>query len=147
LAAVDVVSAAVSLKWPNDVMLGTEKVGGILSESSDGVTVVGFGLNLWWRDPPPGASGLLVTDPGADHGPALAERWAVSLLHRLDSDHHEWGRDEYRERCSTIGRSIVWAPSGAGRAVDVGRDGALVVEVDGGVVELSSGAVREVRSG
>jgi len=44
--------AGLRLKWPNDVLIGTAKVGGILLESSQGlggpglVTVVGIGLNV-----------------------------------------------------------------------------------------------------
>ena len=43
----------VSLKWPNDLMAGGAKVGGILVERADEV-VIGMGVNLWWPGCPRG---------------------------------------------------------------------------------------------
>lgn len=34
------------LKWPNDVLLGDRKVAGILAEASEGVVILGIGLNV-----------------------------------------------------------------------------------------------------
>ena len=39
-------NAAVSLKWPNDLMLGDAKLAGILLERSGDRVVAGFGVNL-----------------------------------------------------------------------------------------------------
>ena len=39
-------SAALSLKWPNDLMLGDAKLAGILLERSGDRVVAGFGVNL-----------------------------------------------------------------------------------------------------
>jgi BirA family biotin operon repressor/biotin-[acetyl-CoA-carboxylase] ligase len=39
-------NAALSLKWPNDLMLGDAKLAGILLERSGDRVVAGFGLNL-----------------------------------------------------------------------------------------------------
>jgi biotin-(acetyl-CoA carboxylase) ligase len=36
----------VALKWPNDVLLGNRKVGGILLEEKDGVIMAGLGVNI-----------------------------------------------------------------------------------------------------
>lgn len=51
LALIEAVDVAVPnqplmLKWPNDLMLGTSKLAGILLERSGDRVVVGFGLNL-----------------------------------------------------------------------------------------------------
>jgi BirA family transcriptional regulator, biotin operon repressor / biotin---[acetyl-CoA-carboxylase] ligase len=51
LALIEAVDVAVPnqplmLKWPNDLMLGTAKLAGILLERSGNRVVVGFGLNL-----------------------------------------------------------------------------------------------------
>ena len=50
LAASEAVEGAtglsVQIKWPNDVMLNRRKVGGILSELSEGTVVVGIGINV-----------------------------------------------------------------------------------------------------
>lgn len=51
LALIEAVDVAVPdqplmLKWPNDLMLGTAKLAGILLERTEDRVVVGFGLNL-----------------------------------------------------------------------------------------------------
>ncbi len=74
------------LKWPNDVMLGDLKVGGILVERSADVVVVGLGLNLWWPDPPEGMAGLLGEDPGDDRYAEVAGLWGAEFMRLMDSD-------------------------------------------------------------
>jgi BirA family biotin operon repressor/biotin-[acetyl-CoA-carboxylase] ligase len=145
LAATDVLPDSISLKWPNDIMIGELKVGGILTEAADSVVVVGFGLNVFWASPPIGAGAVHESDPGEGHSHRIAERWAVSLLERIAAGPTAWGREEYLNRCSTIGRAIEWEPDGSGVAVGVDPDGALLVETAGGVQTLSSGEVRHVR--
>lgn len=144
LAAVDVMDGAV-LKWPNDVLIGNAKVGGILAESSDGVVVIGFGLNLWWPNPPEGVTSVYPDDPGPEAGPRLAERWAEALLALVESGLDQWPIDTYRRLCTTIGREITWEPAGSGLAVDIDPSGALLVETDSGRMRLTSGAVTHIR--
>ena len=57
-----------------------------------------------------------------------------------------WPRDEYVEACTTLGRDITWEPEGAGRAVVVAEDGALVVDTRRGTETIHSGAVYHVRT-
>jgi BirA family biotin operon repressor/biotin-[acetyl-CoA-carboxylase] ligase len=134
------------LKWPNDVLLGDgSKVGGILVERSGDVTVVGLGLNLWWPAPPDGVSALFELDPGEDRYAEIGGLWGAELMELIDGS--GWPADAYREVCMTIGRDITWEPHGAGKAVDVADDGALVVDSrDGETMALHSGAVLHVRA-
>lgn len=133
------------LKWPNDVLVGGDKVGGILSEHHDGVVTVGFGLNLWWPEAPEGRAGLHEDDPGPDRALELATAWADQLL-ALASEGPQWPVDEYRNRCTTIGRTISWEPDGRGTVVDVDPSGHLVVHTGRGVELLAAGAVRHLRA-
>lgn len=55
----------VGLKWPNDLLLGWRKVGGILCESADRGVVVGIGINVT-RAPP-------ITRTGSDVDPGRAD--------------------------------------------------------------------------
>lgn len=135
----------VAIKWPNDLLLDDRKVGGILSEASDGVTVVGFGANLWWPGSPVGVVARHDADPGPDDAVRVAEAWAAALLVRIDRGPGEWGRDEYRDRSWLLGKEITWEPAGRGFARDIAADGALVVRVDGEDHRLVSGAVSVVR--
>ena len=135
----------VRLKWPNDVLKGEAKTGGILVERADGDVVVGFGLNLWWPSPPEGMVGLREQDPGPEVHRELGAMWGAELMRLLDGE--GWPIHEYKEACATLGQKITWEAEGAGTAVDVSEDGGLVVELsDGGREVLYSGAVRHVRS-
>jgi BirA family biotin operon repressor/biotin-[acetyl-CoA-carboxylase] ligase len=132
-----------ALKWPNDVLLGGSKVGGILVERSGDVTTIGLGLNLWWASPPVGSGALHGGDPGPTAHVELGALWGAELMERLGSA--GWDRDGYREVCVTLGREISWEPDGSGTATDVTEDGELVVITDHGEEVIRSGAVRHVR--
>ena len=137
--------AGLTLKWPNDLMRGDHKLGGILTEASGELVVVGWGANLHWPDPPVGRGAVYTRDPGPDTAVRIASRWAQELLDLLSSGPHDWPYDEYRRLCSTLGREVTWIPDGKGRATDISRDGGLVVVTSRGRVTLVSGAVTEVR--
>lgn len=142
LAAVRAVGGT-SLKWPNDVLVDGDKVGGILVERSGVMVVVGLGLNLWWSSPPEGVGALNEEDPGGDAYAEVGALWGAELVAMIDDE--GWPIDEYRKACVTIGRPITWDPDGSGTAVDVSNDGALLVETEDGRRPLYSGAVRHVR--
>jgi len=131
------------LKWPNDVMIRDRKVGGILVERSGEVVVIGLGMNLWWPKPPEAMGGIYSDDPGEETYAELGGLWGAELMNLIETD--GWPIDEYRERCATLGRQITWTPFGQGEAVDIGEDGALIVETAAGKESLRSGVVREVR--
>ena len=76
MAACAAIGDQVGLKWPNDLMAGGRKVGGILVEASGPVVVAGLGLNLWWPDPPAGIGAVFDHDPGEDESRLLAGLWA-----------------------------------------------------------------------
>jgi BirA family biotin operon repressor/biotin-[acetyl-CoA-carboxylase] ligase len=146
LAAADTLEGDVTLKWPNDLLVGEDKVGGILVEGSGGVLVVGCGLNLWWPDAPAGSGALSIDDPGPGAVVATAAAWAERLLQRLAPGPREWGRSDYLARSATIGRRVVWEPTGEGIAVDIGDDGSLVVETEHGTERLIAGEIRHLRA-
>jgi BirA family biotin operon repressor/biotin-[acetyl-CoA-carboxylase] ligase len=82
LALIEAVDIAVSnqplmLKWPNDLMLGTAKLAGILLERSGDRVVVGFGLNL------SSAPKLEGRDAAALNGVLLPQAFAPLLAGRV----------------------------------------------------------------
>lgn len=134
------------IKWPNDVLLGGRKVCGILIETSEGVAVLGMGVNV---------NGALDDDPElATRATTLAafvghvisrEALAVEILRRLDArylDLLEGGpqarrtlRADWRERLVTLGRRATIhqrEATLAGVAEDVDDDGALLLRQDDG---------------
>ena len=114
-----VAGVTVGLKWPNDLLVGEAKVGGILTEAVAGAAVVGLGVNLVWA--PAGAACL---GPDVDRDALLD-----AYLTALDAPGDVLGR--YRRRCTTLGRRVrVQLPTETldGVATDVEDDGRLVVD-------------------
>lgn len=141
----DHTGVAPRLKWPNDLIVGHGKIGGLLVQASGDVVAIGFGANLWWPEPPAGMAAVCDEDPGANLARQIASTWAERLLTRLGGGPAAWGRDEYRAACETLGKVVTWEPSGRGRAIDVAPDGALIVATDRGRETLRSGEVRTLR--
>jgi BirA family biotin operon repressor/biotin-[acetyl-CoA-carboxylase] ligase len=154
------------LKWPNDVLAGEAKLGGVLAEAHADAIVVGMGLNLTSSagDLPAGATSLALQGASStEEEPLLA-----SLLARFAGWYLRWSgaggspssqppgdpeacglRAEYLRLCSTIGRQVkVELPGGralAGTATDVDQAGRRVVATGGGPVPVSAGDVVHVR--
>lgn len=145
LSAREAAGEEVALEWPNDLVAGGRKVGGILVEGDGDLVVAGLGVNLWWPDPMEGAGALLGADPGPEASEWLAEQWAADLLERVAAGPGAWDAVEYERCCPTLGAAITWEPDGAGTAVGIGGDGSLLVDVGGETVGLHSGEVRRVR--
>lgn len=131
------------LKWPNDVLIDSDKAGGILVERTGDVVVIGLGLNLWWPNAPAGMTALNVDDPGEDHHLRVGALWGAEMMRLIDGE--GWPLDEYRDICVTIGSDVTWQPEGFGHAVDVAGDGGLIIDRDGTREIVYSGAVNLVR--
>jgi BirA family biotin operon repressor/biotin-[acetyl-CoA-carboxylase] ligase len=122
-AAKSVAGVEARLKWPNDLLVGDEKLAGVLAQGAHTgdrrVVVVGIGVNVGWA--PPGAARL-------GEGIDPLEVLAVMLAAYDEQPPDVW--PEYRSHLATIGRSVrIELADGnvEGRALDVERDGRLVV--------------------
>lgn len=135
---------AVDLKWPNDLQIAGDKLGGILAEAtSDGGVIVGVGLNVSVARadlPRTDATSLLAAGVDVDRA-ALLGRILVAFDNRVT----RWEQrglqdagllDEYRRACVSLGRRVsVELPDGGavvGQAMDVDPDGSLVVRLESG---------------
>jgi BirA family biotin operon repressor/biotin-[acetyl-CoA-carboxylase] ligase len=150
------------LKWPNDLLLGPggRKAAGILAEVVDGSVVVGVGLNVTLREdelPVPDATSLAIEGASTTDRDTLL-RAVLRELAAVDQDWRAAGgdaeacglRERYLRLCATIGESVrIELPSGPAllaTAVDVDRDGRLVVRDGGGTQHsVSAGDVVHVR--
>ncbi|HEY4907928.1 MAG TPA: biotin--[acetyl-CoA-carboxylase] ligase [Methylomirabilota bacterium] len=132
-----------SIRWPNDVMMGERKICGMLPEATTsapgalGHLVLGIGLNVNQAAFPEPVRALatsvrLETGRESDVGEmmesvlAALDRWYTRFLAAgIDGVREAW-----LERSQSIGRR---ARAGAGRegvAVDLARDGALLLRTD-----------------
>jgi BirA family biotin operon repressor/biotin-[acetyl-CoA-carboxylase] ligase len=121
VAAAESCGAAVRLKWPNDLLLGGAKLGGLLAEQRQDRCAIGVGINLHWC-PPDGARLGVDRDLLLD---ILGER-----LERWFSAGDEEILAAWRLRTDTLGRHVrVQLGKGTfeGLAEDIAPNGALVV--------------------
>ena len=151
------------VKWPNDVLLGADKVAGILVERietpSGPAAVVGVGLNVTLTReelPVPTATSLLLARGAAADRTALL----VDVLRSLREAYDVWQaggpdatahlRSSYAAACDTVGREVrVDLPTGdvlTGRATGIDAAGRLLVQGPAGETVVGAGDVVHVRS-
>ncbi len=156
LAVCRAIGMGSKIKWPNDIVIGTKKVCGILTEMSAETDMVhyvvcGIGINV------------------------NTENFDAEIKHRATSMYIESGEkqirndiiarelnyfeyyykkflegglgailDEYKENCVTIGRdvTVIYKKENVtGKAADIDENGALVVETADGTIRVTSGEV------
>lgn len=176
LAARDAVASllptsTVSVKWPNDVLIGGRKVAGVLAEvePSTGAVILGVGVNTAMTTaqlPVPTATSIAIESGAESTAPtdprALAEPVVTAFLARLtglverfeaaggDLDSARI-REELEAACGTLGERVaVEQPDGVtttGLALGIGPDGALIVRKDGsdGSTAILAGDVTHLR--
>jgi BirA family transcriptional regulator, biotin operon repressor / biotin---[acetyl-CoA-carboxylase] ligase len=148
----------VGCKWPNDLMVGERKTGGVLAESrvEDGGMVhmvIGAGVNLAMEpgDFPeelrPSATSL-AAEGGTPRAEAIVRAYLEGLLRATrpeDPRSIEEALARYRSRCVTLGRSVqALTTEGSaveGTAIAIDERGGLVVETRDGTVTVAFGEV------
>jgi BirA family biotin operon repressor/biotin-[acetyl-CoA-carboxylase] ligase len=158
-AVLEVSEVDATLKWPNDVLVGTRKLAGLLAEVHGAAVVLGIGLNVSTRPDEllPTATSLAVEQaPVTDRETLLR-----SVLRALGAGYDTWSlrhgdaseiRGEYVGHCSTIGAEVRVSLTGghvlSGRATGIAADGQLeVVDSTGVLHRVGSGDVEHVRPG
>jgi BirA family biotin operon repressor/biotin-[acetyl-CoA-carboxylase] ligase len=131
----------VRLKWPNDLYVARRKLGGILAESSGGVVVVGYGLNVAEASYPPELRDR-VTSLESELGRLPSRERPVEdvLAGRFDAILNGW-----RARANAAGASVEWdGPNErrSGRVIDIDEDGALLVKGGCSIERIVAGEVR-----
>jgi len=133
------------LKWPNDLLIGEKKLGGILVEEACGLHLAGVGINL---SMPPLPTSISASQCNGTFG---APDLLAETLGFLTQGSAKSVLEAYRSCCATLGRqvrihrSLSEAPL-EGRAVGIDDEGHLLVEMDGDVVPISGGECIHLRS-
>ena len=132
------------IKWPNDLLLNGKKIVGILCEGvpDKGAWIIGIGINLAQPQSyfdqaglPHGASLLTSGVPvqverDADILAAgLTEPGFSAVMPRFAKEGIEPFLSDYRTHCVNLGRHVSY-DGGEGTALDVDKDGRLVVSDD-----------------
>lgn len=115
-ACAAVAGVDVTLKWPNDLMVGHRKLAGLLAEKDDGIPgiVVGIGCNIDW--PPPAELPVELADRVVALSylcPAALVPCPAGLLDGILARLDGWlllpggvVLDAYRARCATLGQRV-----------------------------------------
>jgi BirA family biotin operon repressor/biotin-[acetyl-CoA-carboxylase] ligase len=145
------------LKWPNDLVVGEDKLAGLLAEvveTTNGfAVVVGLGVNLTYGGP----EGVRATSVRGETGVTIVPRALLDIVleeiearrSQLDSKEGRVAlRDEYTRALATIGQvvrveQLSGSLSGVARGVD--DAGQLLVEIDGALQSFGVGDVVHVR--
>ena len=151
------------IKWINDLIMGSKKLGGILTELSvdpkTGLSdwaVIGIGINCYQDrgDFPPELQDMatsLLLSTGSGYSPYSLACALIRELYDL-SDQLLSGKDEmlkqYRQDCLTIGKEISVSKGGAvfhGKALDIDSDGGLIVMLEDGTIQTVQAGEVSVR--
>jgi len=137
------------IRWPNDVLIGGKKVGGILTEASISgkhmnVIVVGIGINANFnlKDLPDDLWSSTTTLKEAIGKHVDREELICVLLKEFEECYESFREkkierlfNEWRGMASFLGKKIEVVSFGEnflGRAIDIDESGALIVELDSG---------------
>ena len=124
------------LKWPNDLLVADEKVGGVIAEKVNEKIVIGIGINCLQEPgnlPAIGATSLRIHSAE----PVNRNLLVANFLNELNRNISSWEEkpfpieNRYRQLCSTLERDIrLLLPDGSqvtGRAAAISTAGALVL--------------------
>ncbi|GGJ20353.1 biotin--[acetyl-CoA-carboxylase] ligase [Neoroseomonas lacus] len=147
--------SALSVKWPNDLMLGGAKSAGILTDiaadASGGIAwvVLGIGVNLALAPEVPGRMTACLADLGVT--PPSPQHFAADLLAAIDRRRIERAahgfaplRAAWLARGPAIGTHLAIRRQGAeiaGRFAGLAEDGSLLLDTGERIQTLASGEV------
>ncbi len=156
-------SVAVSIKWPNDLMVADKKLGGILTEMKTdtdhidyAVIGIGININLDSSDMPDDIRHTATSVRLQAGQPQTRTQYAVEIIKSLDYWYAillKSGKgpviDSWRRLSSTIGHTVT-ATSGevqvTGLAEDIDAEGALLLKLeDNSLVKINAGDVIVLR--
>ncbi|MGI5900212.1 MAG: biotin--[acetyl-CoA-carboxylase] ligase [Christensenellales bacterium] len=141
--ALSALGADAKIKWPNDIVIGPEKVCGILVEGGQGWSIAGIGINVSGEKSEYGgelagkAASLNMCGVDATR-PQVLSRLLCSYKENYDAllRGGEGILEKYRSLCVNVGSDVMVHErdrSYKARAVDVAADGALIVREAGEV--------------
>ena len=124
----------VKIKWPNDLLIDNQKLGGILSEQVANEVVVGVGVNVFQtkEELPIESATSLAMYSQIDRNKLFIEILDSIGQHLLDSaGKMKELKNLYREKCQTIGKEVcVTLPGGEvleDTAIGVADNGSLLL--------------------
>lgn len=133
------------VKWPNDIVVGSRKIGGIIIEAGVGFAVVGVGVNINWVELPAEIA-KSATSVALEVGEFVdIERAFQCMLAKLDLaylDYKENGfakiLNDWRSLDCCVGKGVAIEVDGRtveGKSIGVDDTGSLLVDTSDGTIE------------
>jgi BirA family biotin operon repressor/biotin-[acetyl-CoA-carboxylase] ligase len=158
-AVAEVTGVQAGLKWPNDVLVTTGKLAGILAEvaAPEPVIVVGFGLNVTLTPaeaPDPAAVSLAMLGAAEIDRNLLLGKILENLASRVERWRAAAGADDalaadYRRHSVTLGTNVRVSLPGDRQVLGIARDidalGRLLIDSAEGSVTVAAGDVTHLR--
>jgi BirA family biotin operon repressor/biotin-[acetyl-CoA-carboxylase] ligase len=138
-----------SIKWPNDVLVASKKIAGVLVESQitvdgRGFAILGIGLNVnLTPESFEGIAGTATSMSTVLGGSVAMDCVEETLIRNIDSvvaelvEGNKQTIDQWRTHLTMLGKEvIIHTREGAiqGQAMDVDEEGALLLQVQGGAI-------------
>jgi BirA family biotin operon repressor/biotin-[acetyl-CoA-carboxylase] ligase len=163
-AVADNCHAKVQIKWPNDLLINGRKAAGILTELSAEKNkveyiVVGVGINVnhtvddFPQELQPIATSLRIANRRKAARVDLLKTFLSNFereYRRYQKEYLASSRKKIRKYSSLVGKEVRLRFGNKvieGRAIDIDKDGALIVEKDGQRRAVTSGEVTVVKEG
>lgn len=154
VAVKDLTGLHASIKWPNDVLVNSKKIAGILIEKSKGYYIVGIGVNLNNRSGQfpkefSGKASSLLEETGNIYD---KDEFLSSLLRSFDLQYNDFMKNgaveivrRTKEMSATLGSSLKIRTDGSvyeGKVADIDGSGSLLLELaDGKIISIRSGEI------
>ena len=147
-------NSPVFIKWPNDIVINSKKVCGILTEltgKKNSYIVAGIGINVNTPNFPESLKETATSIDLENNMQIDREALFSELLHEFEKNYKIFlkkgfgaFRDEYEKKCITLNRELeIITPleSYKAKGVSIDTSGALMIEKDGEIKSISSGEV------
>ncbi len=135
------------IKWVNDIYIDQKKVCGILTEAVTGQSVcivVGIGVNITTKCFPKDVQSVATALNKRIDRNVLAAEIITELKKLVDELPDRTFIADYRDKSCVLGRQVTFFKNGDeihGTALDIDRDGGLVVRTQNGIVTLNTGEI------
>lgn len=139
------------IKWPNDVVIGSRKVCGILTEMSHGALICGIGINVNTPSFPDELKDRATSLYIETNKTFNIEKVVADVINEFEPLYRKfivYGFaplcDEYKKMCVTLGKTVSVIQNNSKircTAEDISPNGGLVVKTDTGTLCVTSGEV------
>lgn len=151
------------IKWPNDILIGGKKVGGVLVELDKGLKrqstfLVGIGLNVNTTENELPKQTRLPATSLAIEKKEFIDRilLAKALLQDIDKwlsilkdEHFGYITERWKDLCITVGKKLTITDCDmdyTGKVIDISNNGGLMLKLDNGQIKIFRGEHATIKS-